>query len=311
MKKTVTQYLNIESDGHKDIDFVDIYIKPDTKLFIDPCLVEISNDQWCKQAQKTVDSFFDALYLNYKKTAAGSDVISKLLEHSREINDSHLGYGNGKNGRGNTAEGMMKILAKVPTLIASGIEMDAPIDLTLFVSDFAEDGLSDMLTNILYKELSEFTIQQCAKYGISTTPIDADRYYWDINTESWQRYLGHCLKIADEIVILIPKNIVRKSYYYNTSQYFSSVIVSRIQKDKTEYHDGKAVTPKKKDIKKEEYETYGSVIEAARAHTMEKPKGLSFYHDNVFAAYKDKNMTDDELDDFIYRKTSNAKKEDE
>ena len=32
MEKTVKQYLNIESDGHKDIDFVDIYIKPDKEI---------------------------------------------------------------------------------------------------------------------------------------------------------------------------------------------------------------------------------------------------------------------------------------
>ena len=295
----LSKSLNIKMQGHKDIDFVDVALAPDTELFIDPCLIEAGNTQWCQNAQKTIDSFFDALYLSYRKPVNRSSTY-KLLQHLGERNEARLGYGNGDNGKGNTAEGMMEILADVPKLIARGIQMEAPIDLPLFISDFAEDGMSDMLVNILYKELSEFTVQQCKKYGISTCKIDTARYYWDVDTSSWQRYSGNCLKVEGKIVLLIPKGIVRKGYYYNTSQYLNSVIVSRIQEEKTVCLNGKEVAPRKKDIYAEECKTYGSVIEAARARTLEDPSALSSYHNNMKAAYNGRGMTDEELDDFVY-----------
>lgn len=297
----LSKLLNIKMHGHKDIDFVDVVLAPDTKLFIDPCLIEAGSTQWCKNAQKTIDSFFDALYQSYRKPTNRA-TIYKLLQHLGEINEARLGYGNGDNGKGNTAEGMMEILADVPKLIEKGIQMEAPIDLPLFISDFAEDGMSDMLVNILYKELSEFTVQQCQKYGISTCKIDKARYYWDVNTGSWQRYSGNCLKFEGKILLLIPKDIVRKGYYYNTSQYLKSVIVSRIQEERTVCLNGKKVAPRKEDIYAEEYKTYGSVLEAALARTLEDPSALSFYHNNMKVAYNGRGMTDEELDKFVYGK---------
>lgn len=240
---------------------------PDTKLFIGPCLIETDNTQWCENAQKTIGSFFDVLYQSYRQPA-NRHYTYELLQHLSERNEAHLVYGNGYNGKGNTVEGMMEILADVHTLIARGIQMAVPIDLPLFISGFAEDGMSDMLVNILYKELSEFTIQQCQKYDIATDKIDPTRYFLDMNMCSWQPYSGNCLKVEGKIILLIPKNIVRKGYYYNTSQYFNSVILSRIQKEKTIYLNGKELSPRKKDIYSEKCKSYGSVIGAAKARTL-------------------------------------------
>lgn len=300
--QNLTKKLKINAQGHKDIDFIDVSFASDTKLFLDPCLIETSETVWCKKASKTMASFFDELYFRYREPKGGRSVY-QLLQHLGERNEAILGYGDGDNGKGNTADGMMKILSDVPNLIAKGIQMEEPIDLPLFLSNFAEDGMSDMLINILYKDLSEFTIQQCDKYGIATTSIDSVRFYWDADTGSWQRYVGKCLKVDGKIILLIPKNIVRKNFYYDTSQYFNSVIVSRIQKEKTEHIDGKPVVPRKKDIYAEECMVYGSVMDAALAYTSRDPGFLACYHNNMKMAYAGKGMTDEELDIFVYGKT--------
>ena len=159
MRKNLTKTLNIKASGHKDIDFVDVSLVSDTKLFIDPCLIETDNSKWSQNACKTMNGFFDVLYSNFTPPTNYSNLY-ELFQHSRERNEARLGYGNGDNGKGNTAAGMIKILADVPHLIESGIKMTAPIDLPLFVVGFAEDGMSDMLINVLYKELTEFTVQQ-------------------------------------------------------------------------------------------------------------------------------------------------------
>lgn len=41
-------------------------------------------------------------------------------------------------------------------------------DLPLLIPYFAEDGLSDLLTNILYEQLNKFTLQQMKKYGVES-----------------------------------------------------------------------------------------------------------------------------------------------
>ena len=300
VKNNLSSCLGLHISGHSDIDFVDVNVFTDTKLFIDPCLIEISNDRFGAQAKLTIDGFFDKLYANYK-ISCDSREIDLQVQHLGERNEARFGYGNGANGKGKTSQGMKDILVGLHGFIQKGIRMNHPIDIPLLLPYFAEDRMTDMLINILYKELSDFTLQQCEKYGIATEPLNKIRYYWAIKTNSWKRYIGRCLRVNGRLTLLIPKNIVRKGYYYNTWQYFNSMVATRIQSDKTEYIDGKRLCPTKKDILKEELLLYGSLANTVRIHTEVNPNFLSEYHDNIFSAYSNRAMTDDELDEFVYR----------
>ena len=298
-KPHISTFFRRDITSHADIDFVDLNPATDTKLFIDPCLIKTNRDEFCVNAQRTIDSYFDNLYGCYK-LSNDSPEIDALLQHTRERNEARLGYGNGRNGKGRTPEEMKRILADLHTLINNGIHMESPIDLSLFLYNFAEDCMSDMLVNILYKDLSEFTLQQCTKYGIETCPSKNDRYYWDTRTSSWQLYTGNWLQVDGKPLILMPKQIMRKRFYYNTAQYFSSMIVSRLQADQTEYIEGKKVKPHKKDITKTELEHFGSMLAAVRHHTLRNPAYLSDHHKQMESAYTGRGMSDDELDEFIY-----------
>lgn len=44
-------------------------------------------------------------------------------------------------------------------------------DLPLLIPNFGEDGLSDLLINILHAHLNDFTLQQMRKYGIESNAI--------------------------------------------------------------------------------------------------------------------------------------------
>lgn len=89
-----------------------------------------------------------------------------MLSHAGEQNATRLGYGDGDNGKGNTAEGLMKKFSALDSLIDYIPNMSKPEDLTIFLPNFAEDGLSDLLTNILHKQLNEFTLSQLNKFEI-------------------------------------------------------------------------------------------------------------------------------------------------
>jgi len=176
----------------------------------------------------------------------------EFFQHSHEINATKLGYGNGNDGKANTPEGMVATFSSLSGLIDKNIPMSTAYDLPIFIANFAEDRLSDMLTNILLDALNKFTLAQCEKYGFRTYNLNG-QFYWDCITHAWQNYMGEGLFVNDydKFVLLIPKEIVRHSFYYSPEQYFRSVILDRKQKE-TIFSDDSGNTHKryKKDIKK-------------------------------------------------------------
>lgn len=50
--------------------------------------------------------------------------------------------------------------------------------MTVLLPGFAEDGLSDLLTNILHLELSEYTDMQMQKWGKESNGV-VEFMYWD------------------------------------------------------------------------------------------------------------------------------------
>ena len=275
----------------------------DTKLFIDPCLISISQTSFSREAKKIIDDYFDHLFNLYKNNSSRTDKLF-LFEHSHEINATKLGYGNGKNGKAKTAEGMVETLASLEDLFKRGIHVSEPIDLPIFIKDFAEDCLSDMLTNILFKCLNQYTIEQLSHYGIKPQMARHKYYYWDIKTHSWEVCRECVIQVNGEGVLLVPKDIVCKGYYYNSEQYFRMIISERLQKEQTTFDPktGKENVPHKKDIKEDELRIYDNIKEIDAVHTSHDPSSLDEYHLLMPQKYANRSMSDEELDYLIYGK---------
>ena len=142
-KRYVTQQFNIGSIGHEKYNFVDVAVNDDNELFIDPYLIECSNNGWGKEASKIMFSFFDCLFSAYRHH--DTKLIKLLLSHAGEQNGTRLGYGRGDNGKGNTAEGLEKIFCPLEELITkiktisklSSVRLFEPTLCRLFEADFA------------------------------------------------------------------------------------------------------------------------------------------------------------------------------
>jgi len=226
-------------------------------------------------------SFFDTFYTMYRNQSLDEEKL-QLFEHAREINATKLGYGNGENGKGNTPEGMLKIFENIDKLFDQNISLSHPIDLHVLIKDFAEDGLSDMLTNILFKELNEFTLQQCEKYELLDCIGYSEFYFRDNINKTWSIIKQKCLIINNKVMLLVPKIIVRKRYYYNLDQYFRSIILEKIIQEETTYDSkGKAYSPKKNQLRKEFKQRNISNYTVSLNKTEEIPELLDTYHDNI------------------------------
>lgn len=296
----VSDFFNLKK-GHNNFDFVDILTDADTELFIDPCLMEIGKTNFCIAANETLQDYFDsfyALYRNHKSLSEKSD----LFKYAHEINATKLGYGNGNNGKAKTADGMIETFQSLQKLADKNVPLSKAIDLPIFVEGFAEDCLSDMITNIIFAELNTYTVEQCQKYSIEVTPLPQKYHYWDRFLHCWKPYEGNGLVIDGKVILLVPKNVVRHSYYYNTEQYFSRIILKKKQADETTYDaDGKEVIPFKKDLRKALLNTHSDILAISEIETMEDPKLLDEHHNKMQSMYYNREMDDDELDYWVYK----------
>ncbi|MFC3749529.1 hypothetical protein [Paenibacillus sp. GCM10012306] len=300
MKKHISELLNQSRTGHSLYEFVDINVLKDQKLFIDPCLIETQRGPWYDKATNLLNSFFNEFYEAYRNNDDQKKL--ELLSCAREINYTKLGYGNGDNGHGNTAEGLIETFKNLERLAVNIPSITKAMDLPVTIPGFNEDGLSDMMTNIIHLQLNEFTLEQLAIYNVS--PNSEDTFYtWDMISSSWKKETLPCYRYENNKILLTPKNIVRKKYFFGANQFLMRVILERAKKE-TAYTTPKGKTryrTTKKELKnaisKEErnwkYKYNNEKTESDQSF-------LKDYHDAIPFLYSNKAMTDAELDKFIY-----------
>ena len=283
--------------GHANLDFVDIRTDTDTKLFIDPCLIELGTDQRSQQAYRLFNDFADTLFNEMRSNQWDR---TALLNDAHEIHATKLGYGNGRNGRGKTADGLNECFYKLQRLANGYPSLSQIQDLSVFVQDFAEDSMSDLLTNILHRILCEFTQEQMGKYGKEPAGIRPVRS-WNSERHRWEETLEPYWLCEGHTILLVPKQWVRKNFLFSAHQYLCSIIIARMQA--TSEYSGYS----RKDI-------WGS-LSRTTAHweydrimrqTAESPDLLSEYHDRMLYFYHRKGgmMSDDDLDETVYHYTA-------
>lgn len=221
----VTERFSIDL-SQEGIDFIDINLESDALLFLNPTLFgELVDAELSKKANQQVYSFFETA-LNFYSANNKKEAI-KLFNQSGETNAVHLGYSKTNKGKGASEKALTKLF---DTVLASKVlenrVLSNPISLVLFVEDFAEDRMSDLVISILKKELVEYTLAQAALHNIA---IENDEInygkYWDASTKSWQTLKNRYIKDQKgKPIIFIPKQIVSKKFGFSAKNYLSKVI---------------------------------------------------------------------------------------
>lgn len=299
MKKYyVSDYWNKGIKGNLNYDFVDVVVNDDNMLFIDPLLIEIAGDEWCQEANVTVKSFFDEFYKAYRE----KDTLKKkeLLSHAGEQNGTRFGYGRGDNGKGNTVNGLIEIFTPLEQLLQEISTMKKAEDLPLLIPDFAEDGLSDLLTNVLHDQLNRFTLQQMKNYGVESN-VSLLYWTWDRNQLCWKEVERPSYCVNGQELLVVPKHIVRKKYLFSTSQYFNRIILERIREEGG-YMDGDKPIPKKDVVKAKRFSGEHWQYDESVSYTKKNNDALNEYHQKLPNFYTENGhfMEDEELDELIY-----------
>lgn len=298
MRKYISDVINHGIKGHKKYDFVDVAINDDTKLFIDPLLIENSKDPWCKKAHEIIISFFNSFYSAYRNNDEQKKKI--LLSHATEINQTRLGYGRGNNGKGNTQKGLLTCFESLEDMIRDITTMNRASDLKVLIQKFSDDGLSDLLTNVLHGPLIEYTKVQMSKFGMEPN-IKTDYYTWDLQTESWILVSSEGYSFDGQELLLVPKSIVRKKHLFSTKQFFMRVILERILNENFQYADSRP--SKKQMLKKLGFSGERWVYEMSIIYAKEHNDALIEYHEKLPIFYQEygRPLSNDELDEYVYK----------
>lgn len=214
--------INVES--HSEIEFIDIFVVPDTQLFIDPYLILYGNDKWAMKPQKQVSNYFENFFDIYNQRLE-KDI---LFEHAHEIQITKLGFGKGTRGAGKTKEGMIKALEPLEKIIDRGIRINYIYDVNILVKRYGKDSLSDLMTNIISNVLYDFTLEVMQKYGVGEMSTSySDFYYWSEITNGWVKTSRRNLKFDGKKILLVPKTFVAEEYPYSTENFFRRVLARK------------------------------------------------------------------------------------
>ena len=281
----ISELLNVPADN---LDFYDMDLEQDTKLFLEPGLIQTLDDDMSHRAQAIIDDYFDALYAAYRRNASTAEKAA-LVAHVKEPNYTKLGYGNGNNGKAKTPQGMLEVFQALDPLYQLGLEIRSPLDLNIFLKKFAEDCLSDLLTNLLADELSHYTYEQCVYFGVDAQYFQKPKkkvYYWCIDTHTWEQSQRPQLIIDDRMILFVPKHWLRTRIYCGTNHFIRQTIIERFREERTiKMDNGKISRPLVKDINTQLHQQYGSAKDIALYFARKNPFILRDYHKNVSAYY--------------------------
>lgn len=212
-----------------ELDFVDIDVDGDLPLFIDPIYISKANTPMINKMYSTLSNFFDYLMelINMGNITEARNIFLNL----NEVNDIHLGLSKNK-ARGN---GIGEIYQKdiFDNILFTAQKHEGLLnqiqDIKIFVQGIDRDRISDMIANIIKKELIDYTKQQCDINNIPLTSGVQTGFFWDPIKKSWENKLDDMLVIDGKRIILVPRLIVSYAKEYTASKFVQHFALNYLQ----------------------------------------------------------------------------------
>ncbi|AYC72499.1 hypothetical protein [Lactiplantibacillus plantarum] len=202
-------------------------LENDSRLFLNPdALVKVGSNLFdAKEAKINISSYFERVYLLYRSMRKAE--ARELLTFPREVKYTRIGYGDSSQfGRGTSLTILDEVLMR---LVKSGIDLDLikdyPQFLMLLTKNFGSDRLSDLVTNLCYEQLVNFTHKICKMLGISAkTKVKA--CYFDAKEYSWvKRIVMLPVDHNGMPILLMPKEAVIEEYKFSPYKFLRKVLL--------------------------------------------------------------------------------------
>lgn len=278
----VSEYYKLGRD-QSELDFVDVDIRGDTRLYVDPRALRLMTTEWGQECVSLIQQFFRAVLAAIRD--GRDDDAKRLLSGLREPNETHLGLSRAR-ARGSAlgpelAVDMWEALRETDAA-TSGLLEDLE-ETALLVPGIDKDRVSDIATNIIRQNLIGYTHVVAEQYGIPLVAAVDSGPFWDQANEQWVSRFERLPVTKEGKLLLVPKAIVRKKLDYNGSEYFNHYLLTYLQDAElragTELvrllRSGERRPPTKKSLK----EKYGTSKPDIARLTRENPQALENYRE--------------------------------
>lgn len=206
-----------------------MYVNCDLRLFIDPSLFNVYDDEWSNACHSDICEYFQTLVDHIK---AGKKAESlRLLQNLSEPKETHLGFGEtGTNGRGVGAIQAKDLYEKLSssTAVKTGFVTDLA-DCELMVAGISFDKISDVVTNIIRHHLIEYTQNQCKLLGIPMYDAPSG-CLWQSESKRWLRSTYVQLpRVNNNSILFVPKKVVVWSPRFDSKHFYNKEILEHLQ----------------------------------------------------------------------------------
>jgi len=211
-----------------ELDFVDVNVNGDTRLFIDPYALSRRRDRWSYEAHKTLTEFFERVVFAIRD--GKDDEAMELLQYLQEPNETRLGLSRGKPqgaGIGDFQADALFDALKSSSAVQTGL-IESLEECELMIEGIGWDKISDLATNVIRLHLVEYTREQCALHGIPThnQPLPA---YYDRESGNWVEDYHEIPFAGSGPLVLVPKIIARYKGACNVGSYYNHYVLDFLQ----------------------------------------------------------------------------------
>ncbi|MET9495744.1 hypothetical protein [Streptomyces sp. NPDC006552] len=295
------------------VDFVDVHVDRDNRLYVDPSAIRFwakNRDAWASEAYASICEFFDRfLERMLSSSTAQNQSAREMLWQFHEPRETRLGMSaEGFDGSGageEIGDAIWTSLKDNPLCTLRVPILKRLEDIPLFVPEIANDRVSDLTTRLIFRDLAKFTNDQMEKHpSLKASAGEAEFQVWEATSGSWGKEeitLPHVKIPGDEKrrpLLLVPKIAVHRNLRMSHGKYWEGEILGSIQDDLTAYINGKPVAPTKKDLKRRDAYRHKRPLNVERTHeiwTRDNFNLLEAYRERVDSTYEP--LSDDEIEE--------------
>lgn len=164
----VSQHFNL-GRTQSDLDFVDVDIESDVRLYVDPRALRSIPTNWGQWCVSLLQDFFSTVLTSI--VSGDLARARQLLGRLREPNETRLGLSQFRargRGLGPHLAGQVANALSGSVAVYSGLLEDLE-DTILMIEGISSDLISDIATNVIREPLTFYTEYACNYYGIPPT----------------------------------------------------------------------------------------------------------------------------------------------
>lgn len=216
-----------------ELDFVDIPLQKDLRLFVDPYALSVETGDWFVQANDLVVDFFQLVIDAIRQ--GDSESARSLLAHLREPNDTHLGMSKGRprgRGVGHIQADQLFQRLRQSRAVHTGHLRDLA-DAELVIPGISNDKISDITINIIRRTLIDYTQGQCRLHNIPMSEV-ASGMYWESGSRHWRNSYEELPVHDGGRILLVPKAAVRYRMMVDHQRYYRHFVLEFLQSEHLE-----------------------------------------------------------------------------